>query len=68
MILVYEVVVYVNICKICHCHLISAVLTCDRVFKNYLLLMFNECHGRSGSVKSGLVFCLISGVRFMFIG
>lgn len=68
MTLFYEVVVYVNICRICHCHFISAVLTCDRAFKNYLPLMFNGCNGQSGSVKSGLVFCLISGVRFMFIG
>lgn len=68
MILFYEVVVYVKISGICCCHLISAVLTCDRVFKNYLLQIFHECHGQSGSAKSGCVFsCPVSGIRFIFI-
>lgn len=43
---------FILMCRICYCHLISAVLTCDRVFRNYLLGMSNACHGQSGSAKS----------------
>lgn len=62
--------VYINICRIRHWHLTSAVLACDRVFKNYLLGMLNGFHSQSGSAKSGVFWCIFFLVsdRFTFIG
>lgn len=66
-------VVYINMCRICHCHLISAVLACDRVFKNYLLGSLMVFMVRMGQRRMGVfwsiffLLSLISGVRFMFI-